>query len=251
MYSCFIKTLYASHRILMILLSPLKEHCKRIVRVHRISFPPSGRERYGERLENSATLVLPLEEKFPVLKRCKENWGAKWILRKASSAVSVINGQKRGKDQPNSLLQSLKDNTITPPAPNASANHTREQFQPTFTLPRIRLARENHQSLPHITLYDQFTTLTKFDPTQFSPKIEPGATYGPVIFGPSVRAPFIPKYGHGMYTYGNSMDLPKTWNTGARKRSFTDDDEACQAIFNESKAWLASGSSGFQKRVGN
>lgn len=219
--------------------------------MHRISFPPNGRERYGERLENSATLVLPLEEKFPVLKRCKENWGAKWILRKASSAVSVINGQKRGKDQPNSLLQSLKDDTVTLPAPNASANHTREQFQPTFTLPRIRLVREKHESLPHITMYDQFETQTRFDPTQFSPKIEPDTTYRPVIFGPSVRAPFIPTYGHGMYTHENDMDLTMTWNTGVRKRSFTDDNRACEALFNESKAWLASEPGRIQKRRRN
>lgn len=71
----------------------LQEHSKVVVRDHRVSFPLRKRQRYGERLENSAALVLPLEERFPVLKRCKENWGAKWILRKASSAVSMMDGQ--------------------------------------------------------------------------------------------------------------------------------------------------------------
>lgn len=230
----------------MLLFSSLQEHCKRIVRVHRISFPPNGRERYGQRLENSATLVLPLEEKFPVLKRCKENWGAKWILRKASSAISVINGQKRVRDQPHYLLQSSKDDSITLPAPGAPANPTRERFQQPFTLPRIRLVKEKNQSLPHITMYDQFTSYTRFDPAQLSPKIEPDTTCEPVIFGPSVRAPFIPKYGHG-YTYENGVGLRMARNTGAHKRSFTDDDKACEALFNESKAWLASGPDRIQK----
>lgn len=34
--------------------------------------------------------VLPLEDKLPVLKHCKESWGAKWALRKANSSVSRI-----------------------------------------------------------------------------------------------------------------------------------------------------------------
>lgn len=241
------------------------------MRAHRTSFPPNGRERYGERLENSGELVLPLEEKFAILKRCKENWGAKWILRKASSAISVMDGQKRGKEQPEAykrFLESLKTDTgsrppVLPSAVDTTHASAREYFTPQFTLPRIRLTRQGNINLPNITMYDSFASKTNLEPAEYNPidfqrkiglaklpKMEPGIN-GPFEFGPFDRAPFIPSYGRGVYTpEGNSSTLMNS-NASASKYSFTDDDKACEALFKESKSWLAAGPTRTQRHGKN
>ncbi|KAI5846563.1 hypothetical protein DFP73DRAFT_526054 [Morchella snyderi] len=56
------------------------------------------------RAENSVEILGPLLEEFPDLQRCEDNWGAKWIVRKARHAVSVKGASERRR----SLKPSLK-----------------------------------------------------------------------------------------------------------------------------------------------
>lgn len=49
------------------------------------------------RAENSAEILGPLVEAFPGLQRCEDNWGAKWVVRKARHAVSVKDASERRK----------------------------------------------------------------------------------------------------------------------------------------------------------
>lgn len=44
---------------------------------------------YGQRVENHQSVVTDLEDQNPVLKLCSENWGAKWILKRAKQAMAV------------------------------------------------------------------------------------------------------------------------------------------------------------------
>lgn len=44
---------------------------------------------YGQRVENHQSVVPDLEDQHPVLKLCSENWGAKWILKRAKQAMAV------------------------------------------------------------------------------------------------------------------------------------------------------------------
>lgn len=50
---------------------------------------PARATTYGQRVENHHSVVPDLEDEHPVLKLCSENWGAKWILKRAKQAVAV------------------------------------------------------------------------------------------------------------------------------------------------------------------
>lgn len=78
-----------SFTLCLILFSPQK-HCQDRIRAYRMNHSPISKPiRYGQQIGNQASLVLPLEEEFPILKRCQGNWGAKWALKKANSTIAV------------------------------------------------------------------------------------------------------------------------------------------------------------------
>ncbi|KAL0640714.1 hypothetical protein Q9L58_000018 [Maublancomyces gigas] len=250
-------------------LREIYEHCKIVVKAHRVSFPPRKRERYGERLENSAVLVLPLEEQFPVLKRCKENWGAKWVLRKASSAVSMMEGQQSRRHSEarrsvarlpaittnvpaaglrttaimsvGSVVSDASSSTRSNDPAYAPANPNGEGAEPK-RYPRMRTNMV-------ITRKNNFGYLGRGDN-----EIDMGANANNVGAGSSKRqidtameakaeaeaedtgrlgrAPFM----QPGYCSLTNWSLPMI----TRKYAYIDDSDACAALFEASKSWLVS-----------
>lgn len=233
----------------------LQEHCKIVVRAHRVSFPPRKRERYGERLENSAVLVLPLEELFPVLKRCKENWGAKWVLRKASSAVSMMEGQqsRRHSDARRSVAK-LSAITTTPAAglrstaimsvgsvvsSTSSASSADSSYAPANLngegaepkrYPRMVITRKDN--FGYFGYDDNQIDMDAGSKRQIDTAVEVKTETEAEDAGRLGRAPFM----QPGYCSLTNWDLPTT----ARKYAYIDDSDACAALFEASKSWLVS-----------
>lgn len=189
---------------------------------------------------------------FPVLKRCKENWGAKWILRKASSAIAVSNGQRDVKQKNEAKKQQLENAAAIGSAfgPRVSIGASfgahagigahlidgivytaaRPNPQANLTLPGLRLSRKDN-------FPDRNDSNDEND-------FESGIKTEPGVAKLALRLPLMPK----IDVHQNVIASLECSDVDVRKYySLTDDDKACTALFNESRAWLAGGSVCYKK----
>lgn len=66
-------------------------------------------------------------EEFPVLQRCEDNWGAKWVVRKARHAVSVKDASERRKSLKPSLETMASSSAIAAEGQKAVENEEEEE----------------------------------------------------------------------------------------------------------------------------
>lgn len=166
-------------------------------------------------MENHESVVVPLEAAFPVLKCCSGNWGAKWILRRAKQVIGAKVTSARLKNQ--AMVQQLEE-----------ASHQVEAADPGAQEPGLQLGLEFEDSLPILGAASQVTA-------EF-PDAHQGY-YGSLGWEPEWPVGFMPLTEESMIAHGAGQECLEPDFDG----HFLVERDACTALFNNSKAWLAGG----------
>lgn len=176
-------------------------------------------------MENHESVVVPLEAAFPVLKYCCGNWGAKWILRRAKQVIGAKATSARLRNQ--AMAQKLEE-----ARQQAEAADSRTQE------PRLQLGLESEDSLPALGAASQGMLAAEcLDRHQgyYEKMIGPdGSTLG---WEPEWLVDFVPLTEESTTTYGAGQECLEPDFDG----HFLVERDACTALFNNSKAWLAAG----------